>query len=281
MEPLYRIISLEGFLSLVVNKFERFVRPIDAWEDTFEGYMLHLLDSEIGLKTVVDHLYNNITEANTNLTVMNVSKLLRSRYTCYGMCWSKVKDSDALWRIYSYDNKAIQLVSNKSRIDKLITDNYEHTRFRIQSVYYDINDEAEAINKILVKNAKVDEAYFHKRPAFKHEKEVRVLINDSEKTTNLEAFSIQAIRNNLKFTEEEKAIPERIWEAVMTLNAKESYKMIAPPAKYLKIKDLSQYIDGIRVHPMAEDWYCNLIEKLAEEHGIKYLEKSDLYRKIV
>ena len=42
----YRIIGIESFLSILMNKEERYVRPIDSWQDTFEGYMLHQLDSD-------------------------------------------------------------------------------------------------------------------------------------------------------------------------------------------------------------------------------------------
>ena len=62
---LYRIVSLEGFLSLIYNKSERFVRPMDEWEDTYEGHMLHLLDDEAGEKQLLNRLYEVILHRHT------------------------------------------------------------------------------------------------------------------------------------------------------------------------------------------------------------------------
>ena len=42
---LYRIISLETFLDIVLNKRERYVRPA-TWEDTFEGYLFSKLENQ-------------------------------------------------------------------------------------------------------------------------------------------------------------------------------------------------------------------------------------------
>ena len=56
MEPLYRIISFPGFVNLVESKTERFVQPT-AWEDTYEGYMLRLLEDSSKHKDVLKVLY--------------------------------------------------------------------------------------------------------------------------------------------------------------------------------------------------------------------------------
>lgn len=39
---LYRYISFEDFVNLLVNNKERFVRPV-SWEDKYEGYLLSLI----------------------------------------------------------------------------------------------------------------------------------------------------------------------------------------------------------------------------------------------
>ena len=117
--PVYRIIGIEAFLSLLINKTERYVRPIDFWQDTFEGYMLHQLDTKASRRQVLERLYS-ISDKDTDLMIRNLSKLLRSRYSCYAQCWSTIRDSDAMWRIYAYNNRAIQLKSSVSNIQKMI-----------------------------------------------------------------------------------------------------------------------------------------------------------------
>ncbi len=160
---LYRITSLEGFLSLLLNKKERFVHPIDCWEDTYEGYMLHLLDTEEGTEKVLRELYTVITPNDIKLTIRNYTKLMRARYACYGQCWSVKADSDALWRIYSYDKKAIQIISNSDRIkDTIVASQGENTTIRIGPVKYDIDDKTGNLNQVLYNKSKINEPYYHK-----------------------------------------------------------------------------------------------------------------------
>lgn len=53
---LYRIISLETFLDIVLNKRERYVRPV-TWEDTFEGYLFSKFDNQEEKRKIVEYLY--------------------------------------------------------------------------------------------------------------------------------------------------------------------------------------------------------------------------------
>ena len=279
MELLYRIVSLEGFLALLLNKQERFVRPIDCWEDTFEGYMLHLLDTDEGMLQVIERLYYDISNQITSITISNFTKLQRSRFACYGVCWSKNKDSDAMWRIYSYGKRGIQLISSKERIMNMLSQSgLNQSEYNVYEVKYDIENEREAINKILVRNAKIEAAYFHKRPAFEHEAEVRVLLHETKKYSNIDAFSTQSIRLNLQFTDQSKSIPEQIQEAVIKHRSRENYREITPVSRQIDIKNIQDYIEGVRVHPQAEQWYIDLIKKLCDRVGLEFKGQSDLYR---
>lgn len=278
-ELIYRIVSLEGFLSLLINKQERFVRPIDCWEDTFEGYMLHLLDTDNGVHQVIDELYREISDENWDVTIRNFSKLQRSRYGCYGLCWSKLRDSDALWRIYSYERKGIQLISSRYRIASMLdSSGWDVKNFDILDVNYDIENEEEAVKKILRKNSKVNSAYFHKRPAFEHEKEVRVILNDVDKYKNIEAFFAQAIKVNVVKTDKNKPMIDRVQEAICTFGGKENYLKIAPESLFVAIDNIAEYITGVRVHPLAADWYVELIKNLCKKYRLVFYGKSDLYR---
>ncbi len=277
---LYRIIGFDGFMSLLINKEERYVRPIDCWPDTFEGYMLHQLDSSEGMKKVLDKFYT-LARSNVDITIIGLSKLLRCRYACYGQCWSKVRDSDAMWRIYSYDSKAIQLITNTDRIQRMLNASaWPLLSKKISEVEYDIKDENEALNKLLVPTAHIDSAYFHKRPAFKHEEEVRVLLNDMQKYNSVDALNAKSIRFNMKSVDKTKPIPEQIHEAVIiTANSKSGMKFSAPSEIKLKIPDMKDYLEGIRVHPFAPDWYVNLVKTICRNYRVTFFGKSDLYRK--
>lgn len=277
---LYRIIGIEAFISLLMYKKERYVRPIDCWEDTFEGYMLHQLDTAAGREKVLERLYI-LSGRDKNATIRNISKLLRSRYACYGQCWSKKKDSDAMWRIYSYNNRAIQLVTTVGRIQELLkVSSWDKLETEIDNVKYDINDEKEALSKILVYNAKIDTAYFHKRPAFTHEDEVRVILNDFLKYESVDAFSTASIHKKVKLAKS-KSDKDQILEALSMMSKDKDSFSVAPKEITLNIPSVSNYLEGIRVHPQAPAWYVDLVKKLCRNYRITFIGQSDLYRETV
>lgn len=43
------------------------------------------------------------------------------------------------------------------------------------------------------------------------------------------------------------------------------------------IESLNKYISAVKVHPMAEKWYVELIKGLCEEQNIKFEGQSNLY----
>lgn len=75
-------------------------------------------------------------------------------------------------------------------------------------------------------------------------------------------------------------MPERIRDAVMSFGVHENYRKIAPDELHIPIANMTGYIKGVRVHPQSYDWYANLIERLCEQHRLRYLGKSDLYRTV-
>lgn len=107
----------KGAAPLLLTREDRYVNPIDYREDTYEEYHLRRLDSAESSREVIRHLHNVLCDGDIGLTVLYYTKLLHARYLCYGQCWSRLADSDAMWRIYCYGNKGLmQLVSNKGRI---------------------------------------------------------------------------------------------------------------------------------------------------------------------
>lgn len=180
LKNLYRIISLESFLSLLLNSEDRLVRPIDCWEDTYEGFLLRMIEQQDDkCREVVDRIYRDISKESVDKTIINLAKLIRCRFTCYCMCWSRKKDSDALWRIYSYDKKAIQLVSSEERISKTIADaNFDEDNYLIEDIQYDEKDDMLSLRKLFEPSSKIHDTFLHKRTAFDHEKEVRVILHN-------------------------------------------------------------------------------------------------------
>ena len=71
---LYRFISFETFINLVVMKKDMFKRPC-KWDDSYEGFMFALLDREDKRKDVIKILYEDISARNVPSTINNFSKL--------------------------------------------------------------------------------------------------------------------------------------------------------------------------------------------------------------
>ena len=288
---LYRIVSLESFLSLLINKTERFVRPMDGWEDTFEGDILHLLDDEEGEKRIINILYNDLVKHRTFDAIRNYVRLLHARYLCYGQCWSTLKDSDAMWRIYSYGNRSIQLITTAEKINDMIINgsDWSGRKPNIEKVKYDSRDTPliQNLPEYFSLGMFVDEPFFHKRIAFSHENEVRVVLNDVDKYRNYVSAWSGMLEANYSFENKnakdlDSTFEEKLISAAKRLKDNDGtipYLKHAPKELFLKIKDLSTYIVGVRVHPQAEIWYVELIQKICKQYNINFIGQSDLYNK--
>ena len=278
---LYRIVSFESFVSLCMQRRERFVNPIDCWEDTHEGYLLHKLDTRSGIEEVTKVLYNDLFNRNIDLTVSNLVKLQRSRFTCYGQSWSSLKDSDALWRIYSYNRHAVQIRSSSIAIKKMIkrTDG-DNALVRVGRVYY--SDDYKDLSKILYKGSRTDAPYFYKRKEFQHEKEYRVILQLTNEPKEYYKLASMVIRNNAKHIATGDDI-QKIVESAMNLMEKHGfnfYRSSFPKELFVDVGDLPNYIFGVRVHPQAEKWYVELIRTICQVNGLLFDGQSDLYRNI-
>ena len=60
---LYRFISFEDFINLVINNKDRFVRP-SIWDDGYEGYLFAYLDSPEDVRHIVSEMFNNLCPRN-------------------------------------------------------------------------------------------------------------------------------------------------------------------------------------------------------------------------
>ena len=278
--PLYRITSFESFMSLLVNQQERYVRPIDCWEDTYEGYLLHLLDSDAGESDIIHRLYTIVFNHDIDSTVINFVHLQHARYACYGQCWSRSKDSDAMWRIYSPGRKGIQLVSDRPKLEHVIGSQFKPSQFRLANVKYDIMADEDA-KDILHQGVKYTEPFFHKRTAFEHEKETRIILHITDYSNAFTYMTVNMFRQNYKYVSKDLPEEERIIETYNRIYQGKAYPHTLEREFYVSIPDMKEYLTGIRVHPQAEKWFVDLVEKICVRFSIPFLGQSDLYRKCV
>ena len=148
--PVYRIISLRRLYELFRDRRNVLVSP-SMWEDPFENFILK-------------------------------SQRI-SRRGWFGQCWTRYKASDAMWRIYSSDAKGIRIRSTPARLLGGLAQATTRGHAFIGSVRYlarrpllrfaqkairagHLDVAAEAARTLLVK-----------RPAFRHEAEIRLLFS--------------------------------------------------------------------------------------------------------
>jgi hypothetical protein len=85
--PIYRVYSMHRFKSLLNTKTNGLVHP-SLWKDPFENFFLKC-------KAVA-----------SDGTFVSLESLSES---WYGQCWTKNRDSDAMWRIYSPNKDGVRV----------------------------------------------------------------------------------------------------------------------------------------------------------------------------
>lgn len=277
---LYRIISLETFIDLLHNKRERYVRP-STWEDTFEGYLYNKLYDVEERRRIIFDIYNNVCPQNYKATIDNILKLEHAKWFVYGQSWSSVSESDAMWRIYSYNNHSIQIKTTDTRLHNILS-SIDYISYDIKSIKYDVDPQDDLLHlqvNQLKNTLSIYEPFLHKRKAYRHEAEKRVLIDDKQWNQLLNMSSMGAnwgIHKAVQNMSEEKIIEEiekRLSQHLGHFNDK-----VISDSYYIDIDNLSKYISGVKVNPFAEDWYVELIEKLCVEYELKFYGKSELYK---
>ncbi len=172
-QKLYRIMPLERFFQMLVDKKNTLVSP-KSWDDPFEI----LIDKDF------------IKDAKQYTDVPDDAPLKSLDYTgWYGQCWSCVKESDSLWRIYSKDKKqrCVKIETTVERLRKSTKSctNYDAI-FALDAVKYGNVENGGFLEQLDSWLEKYEDKYIGriidvlsllltKRDTFEHEKEVRLL----------------------------------------------------------------------------------------------------------
>lgn len=173
----YRIYKLKYFESLLKNKSDTLITP-NKWDDPFENFFLtktKVIDDETKKLISIDSLASDL----------------------FGQCWSLTSESDAMWRIYSTlpeskswtniddaKNLGIKARTTISRLHDNLNKS-PHAQIFIGKVKYVKKSEIEDFMNSVSFTEIMDGSYRKfiellciKREAFKHEREVRILINN-------------------------------------------------------------------------------------------------------
>lgn len=169
-KEIYQILPLKYLIKILTKDTIRFMNIFKHWQDPYELFLLK---------------QNISVEGRSYKERFNHQAM---RY--YGQCWSLTKDSDAMWRIYSYFKDGVRI---KTTVGKLINE-LEQTRGMIAVVPYfgkvryctkeeigmwmqtNLNEESGHLFDAL-KNS-----LFIKRKEFSHENEMRFILYLDEAT---------------------------------------------------------------------------------------------------
>lgn len=176
---IYRIISVERLLQLFETQNNVLVKP-KKWEDPFENF---ILQSQVQIQT-------------------GEIATFRFRDQFYGQCWTLHSASDAMWRIYSPSKDAVRIRSTirglADSISRTLGD-WARVQAFIGKVRYLPSKQLVAYaNSAFVGVGTPSPQLFAqtllvKRPAFKHEREVRILFfqrDENLATHDLFVYSI-------------------------------------------------------------------------------------------
>lgn len=252
-EYLYRYISFEAFVGMVQSQALTFVLP-ELWEDPKEGAPFQQLLEQL------DSVYEKA--------------MLYSVYCkTYGQCWTKLPESDAMWRIYSFNNRAIQIEASVKQLAKL-------PNITILPVEY--------MNEIQFGPAQGIDAFLKsmaiKRCAFEHEKEVRLinyykfLDNDDLERHIKAVLAISEHPQRIEIIESLfpcQSLEERIAGVVELLNVGSTRKSTLD----VSFAHIPALISGVKVHPLAPSWFVSIVKEFCKRNSVPFEGKSTLYAK--
>ena len=148
--PLYRYVSLESFISCLETK-QLVLTNANLWEDTWEMFLDRVPREDIDGKRCFPSysIHEDI----------------------YGQCWSRARESDAMWRIYSPSKTGVQIATSVEKFTSI--DGIDGCYLGSVIYFESIPDLRE---KLTLFERHPLEFALYKRMAFSHECEVRLLM---------------------------------------------------------------------------------------------------------
>lgn len=163
---IYRIISVDRLIELFSNEQNVLVSP-KKWEDPFENFILKS-KARLPSGEIVDFGF---------------------RDNFFGQCWTQHKASDAMWRIYSPESNGVRIRTTIPKLAYSLASRlqpWQDMQCFIGKVKYLSNKKMIGFANTIFKGKINPEAYelaktlLIKRPAFRHENELRLLYFEKE-----------------------------------------------------------------------------------------------------
>lgn len=255
---LYRVMSFEQFVDTVASR-RMYLTQLQRWDDPHEAATLRQL---------VKQFFDSSAEAakfSARVKDQLASVIHRS---LYGQSWTILKESDALWRIYSPDKMGIRitvrqpdLLASIQRMDFIKSEDTELYCGKViylsaEHAWKQVQERIQREGEVLLRT--FANLCFFKREQFSHEQEYR-----------FSAFVPPA--DFFQRTQIDPAKPvdeERIMNGVRDL--------IFPPVYYYSIHPA--IIQQVTCDPRAPDWFVETVRNFFAQYASPHLvQKSTLY----
>lgn len=248
---LYRYISFETFVGMIQKQALTFVLP-EIWEDPKEN----------------DGFFSFLTGLNDPLEKALFMAIYQKTFA---QSWSLLEESDAMWRIYSYNKRAIRIKILWENAVQLPGVDVLPVTYSDQPISFDGGDIRPYLASLSLK-----------RLAFKHEEEVRLIKAYKFLTTE---DADKHVRGMLVLSQHPQKreistalFPDRSLEGQVEsickmLNVNKDRRT----TEDVSYKHIPNFIAGVMVHPLAPAWFVEVVQEFCVRNNLAFEGQSQLY----
>jgi hypothetical protein len=249
---IWQYMSLEQFISILVEKALFFVRACELKDDPYEGaFPKNYHDPAI--RAIMDYLQNIVHH--TNIIGVN--------------CWYMGPyQSAAMWKLYAQGNAGIAIQSTFKRLADSFRGVHEDIYLgRVEYIDYEVDTVRSDQDNVLT-------YLLHKRKSFEYEQELRALVFLPADSSAHEDY-IKHVYNRLTTSGVPISDEERQQDAERLRHYAESIRSIEK-GKYVPV-DLDTLIERIYLAPTSEEWQVKLMRSVVSKYELhKEVVRSDL-----
>lgn len=236
---LCRYVPFTRFMEMLCFHRLTLVSP-KKWNDQYENYLLQMLEHDEA-NSKIENILSSKGKYNPEQIekIMTETKEICSMARC--LCFSKSYDAEVMWNAYNYGNEAIMWTTTGKKLTELGRNVY---KLELQKVNYDLDTE----------------------PERKRYKEFLGQISMSGKQVGFrDIFNF--------FTHKRECFSYENEYRLINIRAKDAEE----ETRSFNIPCLSDFITGVMVHPLADESYVSLIEKICKDYHLPFEGKSKIY----
>ncbi|HEX9896884.1 MAG TPA: DUF2971 domain-containing protein [Dehalococcoidales bacterium] len=228
---LWRYIELARLISMLSDKKLHFARA-DTFQDRHEGSVTN------PMKNALQSQFADRPQIIRDLSEFRKKEMKESVFIS---CWCMgLEESEAMWKLYCGDKYGVAITAIYKELDSCFT---MHKVTMAPVKYINFQKHSFPQDNLLY-------PFFHKRLAFAHEKEVRIIKWCSDQ--------MQSGEDSKKMTEEERKEHQDEMQRRRELKSKRGMGISLE-------WDVDKFIRDIVVHPYAPEWYYNVVKQVVQK----------------